>query len=175
MQARWQTTKTSLQGIGMANVDTYQPMVAALVHTFGDRLKTAVLFGSQSRDEARANSDHDIFVVIDELPTDPIIRQREVTAPLLPYLLDLPAGIAIIAKTSQELQLNLTPLVIDVCMDGHSLFGHDYFAALQEKVKDVVAAAGLERRRLAGTWMWLFPHLPETEWDINWDGFREHV
>ena len=33
----------------------------------------------------------------------------------------------------------------------------------------------LQRRRIAGTWMWMFPALPEKEWMVTWEGYRERV
>ncbi len=154
---------------------TYGSLIKVLVEQFGEKLKTIVLFGSQSRAEANLNSDHDVFVVVEDLANDPLERQREVMTPLLPYLLDIPEKISIIAKTPHELLENLTPLIIDVCMDGIGLYGKDYFAGLQKRVSQSLHDAGLQRRRLAGTWMWVFPTLPVKEWELDWEGYREPV
>ncbi len=159
----------------MERQEKYKALAGALAEQFGERLKMIVLFGSQSRGEAKPDSDHDIFVVIDDLPIDPLARQREVMIPLLPFLLDLPKHLSIIAKTPQELTESLTPLMIDVCMDGISLYGKAYFAVLQAKVEQLLHDAGLQRRRLAGTWMWIFPVLHEKEWEMSWEGYREPV
>lgn len=157
----------------MDRQDTYKLLVDRLVAHFGQRLKLIVLFGSQSRTEARADSDHDIFVVVEGLPVDPLARQREVMVPLLPVLLDLPERLSLIAKTPQELSGNIPPLVIDVCMDGQTLYGETYFAELQTRVKQLLHHAGLKRRRLAGTWMWTFQTLPRQAGEINREGYRE--
>ncbi len=149
----------------------YSILVHTLVEHFGKRLKMMVLFGSQSRGDARPDSDYDIFVVVESLPQDPLARHREVMVPLLPVLLRLPERLSVIAKTPQELLGNLTPLVVDVCMDGIDLYGHAYFKVLQTKVLQALRDAGLQRRRLAGTWMWMFPALPEKDWE----GYRERV
>jgi predicted nucleotidyltransferase len=154
---------------------TYGELVDALAKQFGERLKLVVLYGSQSREEAKSASDHDIFVVAEELPADPLARQREVMTPLLPVLLDLPERLSIVAQTPSELLGNLTPLLIDVCIDGISLYGEMYFAALQKRVTQSLRDAGLQRRRLGGTWMWTFPSLPAKEWEIDWEGYRERI
>jgi len=153
----------------------YSVLVEILVERFGARLKMIVLFGSQSRGEARPNSDHDIFVVIEDLPQDPLARQRAVMTPLLPGLLRLPEQLSVIAKTPQDLLGDLTPLLVDVCVDGISLYGQAYFVSLRSKVIQVLSAAGLRRQRVGGTWMWMFPVLPTKEWSMTWEGYRERV
>lgn len=47
--------------------------------------------------------------------------------PLLPVLLHMTERLVLIAKTPQEVMSDLTPLLVDVCMDGIALYGHDYF------------------------------------------------
>jgi predicted nucleotidyltransferase len=153
----------------------YNVLVQTLLECFGERLKMIVLFGSRSRGEAHPDSDHDIFVVIEDLPHDPLARQREVMSPLLPKLLRLPERLSVIAKTPQELQGGISSLMVDVCMDGIGLYGQAYFESLRSKVLQALRTAGLQRRRLAGTWMWMFPSLPEKEWAVTWEGNRERV
>ncbi len=153
----------------------YRLLVNALRQQFGQRLKLVVQYGSQSREEAKPTSDHDIFVVVEGLPADPLARQREVMTPLLPVLLELPERLSIVAQTPDELAENLTPLLIDVCTDGRSLYGESYFVTMQNRVKQLLSAAGLQRRRLGGTWMWIFPSLPTQEWELDWAGYRERV
>jgi predicted nucleotidyltransferase len=159
--------------VTMDKQDTYKVLVDRLVAHFGQRLKLIVLFGSQSRAEAKPDSDHDIFVLIEDLPVDPLARQREVTAPLLPVLLDLPERLSIIAKTPQELSGVTPPLVIDVCMDGQALYGETFFAGLQAKVRQSLHHTGLQRRCLAGTWMWTYPTLPGKAQETDWEDYRE--
>ena len=153
----------------------YNVLVNTLSAHFGERLKLIVLFGSRSRAEARIDSDHDIFIVAEDLPHDPLARQRTVMAPLLPVLLRLPERLSLIAKTPQELHGDLTSLLVDVCTDGVGLYGEAYFAGLRSKVMQALQSAGLQRRRLAGTWMWMFPSLPTKDWSVTWEGYREHV
>jgi predicted nucleotidyltransferase len=157
------------------NHTDYNVLVNSLAGHFDERLKLIVLFGSRSRGEARLDSDHDIFVVIEGLPQDPLARQREVMAPLLPELLRLPARLSVIGKTPQELLGNLTPLVVDICIDGTALYGQEFFGVLRAKVRQALHEAGLQHRRLAGAWMWMFPTLPEKEWAVTWEGYRERA
>lgn len=56
----------------MNRSDKYLPLVKSLLSKYGNQLGTVVLFGSQARRDTRQSSDHDIFVVIDDLHRDPL-------------------------------------------------------------------------------------------------------
>ncbi len=157
----------------MFQTKDYSVLIQTLVDHFGERLKTIVLFGSRSRDEARDESDHDILVVAEGLPQNPLKRQREVRMALFSRLTDMPEGISILAKTPEEVEKDLTPLLMDIFMEGRPLWGEDYFQALHEKVERAVREAGLQRRRLAGAWMWVFPSPRPRNWELTWEGYRE--
>ena len=150
--------------------EEYGVLVSALAKRFGDRLRLVVLFGSRSRGEARPDSDHDLLVVIDGLPKDPLARQRETTAPLLPELLRLPERVSLLPKTPEELMDDLSPLLVDVCVDGVGLYGDIAFAALRRKVLGALQKADLTRRRIAGTWMWMSPTFRKGDWALTWEG-----
>lgn len=154
---------------------TYPILIDSLRERFGSRLKLIVLFGSRSRGEARPESDHDFFLVIEDLPTDPLARHRTVTAALLDHLLDLPPGISLIAKTPEEITGELTPLLIDVFSDGICLFGEAQFSELQHSITSALAFSGLQRTRIADTWMWMGPtHSPGT-WEVDWEVTSERL
>lgn len=151
----------------------YTSITNSLFQKYGSRLKTVVLFGSQARDEARSDSDHDIFVVIEDLPAEPVARQRDVRSVLINILDDLPGSITFVAKTPSEVNKHLTPLMLDICIDGIALYGKLYFQKYHRKALAVLKQAGLNRKLLAGTWMWVFPHFPASNWELNWEGFHE--
>jgi hypothetical protein len=153
----------------------YNNLVDALLKQFGPRLKTIILFGSRSRGEARPGSDHDIFVVIDNLPVDPLARRRQVMTCLLPILPTLPEQLSIVAKTPQEVSGDLTPLLIDIGADGISLYGNTYFRDLQARVRESLRHDRLQRRRLAGTWMWMLPTFSHKEKAISEASSRERA
>jgi predicted nucleotidyltransferase len=92
----------------------YGTLVNALKALFGGHLKTVVLFGSRARGDASSQSDHDFLVVIEGLPSDPVLRARTVRRALL----EEPFHANLISKTPHEIDLNLTPLLLDVCVDG---------------------------------------------------------
>ena len=153
----------------------YHPIVQSLENSFGERLKTVVLFGSQARGEAQINSDHDLFIVIEDLPTEPLARQRAVRTTLLPILIDLPGPVNFVAKRPDEVAANLTPLLLDVCIDGICLYGEAYFQPYREKALTTLRQAGLHRHKLDNTYMWLFPKLPINDWELTWEGYRERT
>jgi predicted nucleotidyltransferase len=148
---------------------TYGPLVEALKSLFGDRLKTVVLFGSRARGDASSRSDHDLFVVIEGLPSDPVLRAKTVRRALL----DAPFHANLMAKTPGEIDLNLTPLLLDVCVDGICLYGENYFENYRRKALKALRESGLERRQVGRELVWRFRRMPETEWELTWEGFRE--
>lgn len=159
----------------MGRPETYRSLIKALLGKYGNRFKTAVLFGSQARHEARPDSDHDIFVVIEGLPSDPVARQREVRSVLLPILDELPGSISFVSKTPEEVERSLTPLMLDICVDGVCLYGDPFFDKYRQKAITALKQAGWQRRRLAGAWMWVFPRMPAGHWDLTWEGYRERA
>ncbi|MEW6716796.1 MAG: nucleotidyltransferase domain-containing protein [Chloroflexota bacterium] len=153
----------------------YHEVIQALERAFGEQLKTIVLFGSQVHGEQRSDSDHDLFVVIENLPRDPLARQRTVRMTLLPILDRLPGLITFIAKTPCEFEANLTPLLLDVCADGICLFGDLYFEPYRQRALNAIQQAGLQRKKTGGKRMWLFPQIPNRDWELTWEGFREYT
>jgi len=151
----------------------YRPIVQMLKDAFAERLKTAVLFGSQARGEAQPNSDHDIFIVIEDLPRDPLARSRIVRTPLLPILDCLPGPIGFVAKTPDEVEANLTPLLLDVCVEGVCLYGASYFEPYRQKALAALRQSGLRRHRVGKSLMWRLPQAPTGEWELSWQGSEE--
>ncbi len=145
----------------------YDLVIQALIAAFGERLKTVVLFGSHARGAARPDSDHDLLVVIHNLPLEPVARQRLVRHALLPVLDRLPDSVSLVAKTPQEVAANLTPLLLDVCVDGVCLYGAAYFEFYRTRGLAALHQSTLERQRVGGALMWLAPYLT-TNWELSW-------
>ena len=60
-------------------------------------------------------------------------REQEAEATLHPLVglgLALPGSLSLVARTPSEVDSNLTPLLLDVCAEGISLFGDAYFHPL---------------------------------------------
>jgi predicted nucleotidyltransferase len=147
----------------------YNQVICNLQNAFGDRLRAAVLFGSRARRETHENSDHDLFLVIEGLPADPLQRLRQVRTAIL----DVPIGVNLVVKTPAEVDANLTPLLLDVCIDGICLYGAGYFENYRQKAVNAVKQSGLTRGRIGRQWYWRFDKTPDKEWELTWDGFHE--
>ena len=153
----------------MTKNDIYQPLIDKLIQAFKDRLKTVVLFGSRARGPVSGDKDHDIFVVIENLPAPPLQRQKEVRHAIW----DVDLRINTIAKTPEEVAANLTPLLLEICVDGISLYGCSYFEPYQKMAQRAIKQAGLKRKRVGREWYWMFDSVPDKEWELNWEGYRE--
>jgi uncharacterized protein len=153
----------------------YSVLIRALKEAFGDRLKTVVLFGSRARGEARPESDHDVFVVIDDLSKEPVSRQMELRRALRDFLADLPGAVSLVGRTREEFEADLTPLYLDVCVDGQCLYGGDYFEPFRNRALAGLQASGMKRRRIGNTLYWAFPDGRARDWEWTWEGYRERA
>jgi hypothetical protein len=113
-----------------------------------------------------------IFVAIEGLPIEPLSRQCEVRSALLPILDELTGSISFVSKTPEEVEKGLTPLMLDMCVDGICLYGDSFFDRFRQKALTALKQAG-GRRRLAGTWLWIFPRIPAKPWELSWEGYHE--
>ncbi len=147
----------------------YQTLVKKLKKAFGDYLKTVVLFGSRARGKTTEDRDHDIFLVIEGLPDGQLKRQKEIRISIL----DIPIRINTVAKTPEEVEANLTPLLLEICIDGICLFGEEYFEIYRQKALNAVKHSGLKRKQVGREWYWQFTEIPDKEWELTWEGFRE--
>jgi len=147
----------------------YNPLIERLLDVFGSRLKTVVLFGSRARKQAKEDSDHDIVLVIKNLSNKPLERQKQIRTAIW----DVPLRINTIAKTPEEIEKNLTPMILEVCVDGICLYGKGYFEPYRKKALDALKRSGLIRKRIGREWYWHFDRIPKKEWELTWEGFHE--
>lgn len=147
----------------------YTPLLNRLLETFGENLKAAVLFGSRARGRVKNSADHDIFLVVEGLPADPLLRVRTIRKAIW----DLDLNVNTIAKTPKEFSANLTPLFLEIAMDGICLYGENYFEPYRVKAKCAAAQGGLKRVWVGKEWHWEFDRVLDREWELSWDGFRE--
>lgn len=147
----------------------YQQLLENLQKFFGQRLKTVVLFGSQARSKKILNRDHDIFLVIEGLPQNPLQRLKEVRKTIF----DIPLDINFIAKTPEEVEKNLTPLMLDIIVDGICLYGESFFERYRRLGLRALKRSGLKRIRVDKEWFWKFDKAPRKNWELTWEGYHE--
>ena len=147
----------------------YSEVIKSLQGNFGPRLKTVVLFGSRARGGHGISSDHDIFIIVEGLPEDPIERLKEVR----PAVYNAPFKINTIAKTPEEVEMNLSPLLLEICVDGIILFGRGYFEPYRKNAVKGLKKSGLIKYRVGKEWYWRFKDLKPKNWELTWKGFYE--
>jgi len=147
----------------------YTEVVNLLKKQFGADLKCIVLFGSRSRGDNREESDHDLLLIIDNLPSEPITRMRLVRTALFESNL----RINTIAATVFEFTKDITPLIMDICNDGKCLYGNDFFEPLRQKVMSIMHDAGLYRQHFGRDFFWQFKKPSNNDWELTWAGFHE--
>jgi len=130
--------------------------------TLGERLVSVVLFGSVARGEATANSDIDLLIVADDLPTGQFARKRllaSADAAFEPALAAAAAGgvdtrLARIVRTPREAARPL-PLYFDLTEDAVLLSDRDgFFNGVLNRVRASLRRLGARRVWQGRTWYW---------------------
>ena len=146
-----------------------RPVVDTLKSHLGQDLRSVILFGSRARQQASGTSDYDVLIVADNLPQEPIARLRKIRLALAEVLIPVNT----VTKTPEEMDRQLTPLLLDVCVDGQCLYGEDFFEPRRAKALAALKASGLKRKRRGKTSSWAFDKPADREWSLDWEGFRE--
>ncbi len=136
----------------------------------GDNLICIILFGSRARGEASEGSDYDLFIISKNLPTSQIERSRFISIPLYKNNLE---GLSILAKSPEEFLKDISPLYLDLSIDGIVLYDKDFIISKIKKLKEIIKSAGLQRIKDNGEYHWSWLKYPKGEWEITWDGFHE--
>ena len=137
----------------------------------GDHLISMVLFGSHARGDYKATSDYDLFIIAEELPSSPFQRVLFIRKPLMGQF---EQKFCIRAKTPEEVLKDFPPLFLDIGLDGIVLFDrNDFFKKLQERIKNIIDQAGLQRKQAHKEFYWEWQNPPKKGWEITWSGYRE--
>ena len=144
------------------------PVIEVLRNGLGDNLAAVVLFGSRARGEAGPESDWDLLVIAENLPDSPWQRQKRILA-LLPR--EWQHQINLLAYTPAEWFARVTPLALDIALDGIVLYDgtRALFSARLSALRRQLSDLGLERQAIGkGEWVWLWRDQPRHQWRIEW-------
>ena len=146
--------------------DVFQGLVERLraetIAYYGDRLVTLAVFGSAGRGTPGPESDVDILLVVDPLPTGRMKRVQEfarIEEHLGDLLLELVArgintSIAPVFKTPGEVALG-SLLFLDMIDDAKILFDRDgFFAGFLQQLKGKLEQLGARKVPYRGAWYW---------------------
>jgi predicted nucleotidyltransferase len=129
---------------------------------YGDRLTSIVVFGSVGRGTPRPDSDIDLLIVADDLPSGRIRRVREfeevrcllATALATARATGLSTRLAPIFKTPVEAQRG-SPLFFDMTEDARLLYDRDgFFQGCLDDLRTRLAGLGARRVWKGDAWYW---------------------
>jgi len=141
--------------------------VQAMKQGLGADLVAVVLFGSQARGEADANSDWDLLLLARRLPEKPWQRHTQLKR-LLPEAWR--GRVSLLAKTPTEFEAHLLALYLDVALDGVVLYDTgDYMAQRLAYLRELLARRGLRRERAGGEMTWRWRQAPGPGWTLEWE------
>ena len=145
-----------------------EEVVAALQEHLGASLRGLVLFGSRARGDARPESDWDLLLIADGLPSSPLVRSRLLRNALPAWWC---GRASIIAKTPDEFETEFPAYYLDVAADGRIL--HDRNGYLNDRVDRIrhrMREASLQRRKITNGFVWTWHTPPRGPWRIDWNG-----
>ena len=152
-------------------VDQLTPVVEALRRALGEDLIALVLFGSHARGDARPDSDWDLLIIARNLPQRHLSRYRMLKEQLPP---SWRGRISILAKTPAEFEAALSPLYLDIALDGRILYDpQGYAQARLQEIRRLIEAKGLRRERQGHDFVWRWLTFPGFGWSLSWKEARE--
>jgi predicted nucleotidyltransferase len=142
-----------------------------LRRTFGDRLVALALYGSAAR-AGRGFGDLDFYAIARDLPDD--LRERDRLVDRALGDLDPPLRRSILAKTPEEFDADVTPLMLDLALDAQVLWDPTGYLVLRlSRLREILREARLEREAHDHGFLWVFRDPPSGPWELNWQGYRE--
>lgn len=138
----------------------FSALLEACQEVYGERLVTLAIFGSAGRGTARPDSDIDILLVADPLPSGRMRRVAEFDAvekrvrDLLAGEIDQVPFLSSFFKTPEEANLG-SPLFLDMTEDARLLYDRDdFFARRLDRLRARLKELGSRRIWLGSAWYW---------------------
>jgi predicted nucleotidyltransferase len=147
--------------------ELFDQVIVALREVLGASLIAVVLYGSRAKGEAHDQSDWDLLLIAENLPEKPLARHFFLKR-ALPA--DCRGAISLLAKTPAEFEARVSPLYLDIALDGQILYDSRGYAATRlEKLKNLIDKSGLYRFRSKDGEMWKFTRTPSRPWSLSWE------
>lgn len=142
-------------------------VITTLRQTLDDNLIALVLFGSRARGAARPDSDWDLLLVARDLPPPGLARHTYVKT-MLP--LTWRGRVAVLAKTKAEFESAVSPLFLDIALDGIILWDTSgYMAKRLAYLRKLLGERGLYREQRGSDLVWLWRTFPGYGWQLKWE------
>lgn len=143
------------------------PVVEALKLALGDDLVVLVLFGSRARGDATPESDWDVLLIAEGLPSSKWQRSQFIHA-LLPPAWRYRANVLL--HTPDEWFRRVTPLALDISLDGVLLYdgSNGLFPARLAALRQQLRALGLAREQIGSEWLWLWQDKLQPTKELAW-------
>lgn len=116
-----------------------EDILQMILHEFGPRVASVILFGSRVKGDARAVSDYDVLLIVDHLDADPNRREEIVASAAADILLNSGIRVSPIVLTKNEAEAeakNGSPLFSSILSDYRVLYDPSkYGVQLLELIK----------------------------------------
>ncbi len=120
------------------------------------------------RGDTCEDSDFDTVLVVDDFPAKFSTRIQYLGS-LLP--LERLGPISLIAKTQAEFEGDFPSSYLDIALDGIILYDREgYMQQKLARIRELIQAAGLSRRRTEYGFCWEWQKPPRGHWRIDWSG-----
>ncbi|NOX63036.1 MAG: nucleotidyltransferase domain-containing protein [Chloroflexi bacterium] len=147
-----------------------QPVISALQQHLGPKLIAVVLFGSRARQEHSSESDWDLLLIAEGLPSKAFPRHLFIKR-MLPS--NWRGKVSVLAKTPSEFEAGILPIYLDIALDGVILYDtNDYVTKRLIRLRRLIENEKLYREQRDRDLIWRWREFPGLGRQLTWEGKR---